>query len=256
MLFHGSCASGCGRSVVILNERHHMDEKPLQAPDRPTAPTGSSGRLSALAVVALIVAAIPLCPLTGLLGAMLGVLALRRIRLANGRLGGRGVATLAIVIGVAFAFIWLAVLDGVIQKQREAQEAVMIGAVCAAMRSAQSGDPAGALQVWSGGDPDRPSGGEIVSFSEEAAGRYGAFDRFSMISASNRGSVWRPMVEIAGMFHFADEAPLGSASFVLEPPPGRVMPVFRLTRLFIEDGQRGDLVLGTAAAEDDPTAAP
>ena len=45
--------------MVILNERHHMNEKPLQPPDRPTAPIGSSRRLSALAVVALIVAAAP-----------------------------------------------------------------------------------------------------------------------------------------------------------------------------------------------------
>jgi hypothetical protein len=233
-----------------------MDEKPLQPHDRPAAPAGSRGRPSALAVVALIVAAIPLCPLTGFVGALLGVVALRRIRLAGGRLGGRGVATWAIVIGVAFAFIWLAVLDTVLQKQREAQEAMMINAVGAAMRSGQTADPAGALQVWSVSDPDRPSGGEIVGFGEEAAGRYGAFDRFSMIAVSSRGSFWRSTVEIAGMFHFADEAPLGSASFVLETPPGRIMPVFRLTRLMIEDGQRGDLILGPFAAEDDPAAEP
>ena len=54
---------------------------------------------------------------------------------------------------------------------------------------------------------------------------------------------------MAGVFHFSDEAPLGSARFALEAVGGRIMPVFRLTRLMIEDQHRGNLILGSASEE-------
>jgi len=226
-----------------------VDEDSFRTPDRPAAPAGASRRLSKLAVTAVVVAAIPLCPLTGLLGALLGVLALRRIRLAGGRLGGRRTALAAIIIGVACAFVWSAVLDRVAHQQREWQEKEMVSAVTAVIEADGAIDRNAALQAWSSLDPDRPAAEEILRFSREAAARYGRFDRFAIISTSRRISLAQPAVEVAGVFHFADEAPLGSARFALEAVPGRFMPVFRLTRLMIEDQHRGNLILGSASDE-------
>jgi len=226
-----------------------VDETSSRTPDRRTTPAGTNGRLSKLAVTAVVVAAIPLCPLTGLLGALLGVLALRRIRLSGGRLGGRRTALAAIIIGVACAFVWSAVLDRVARQQREWQEKAMVGAVTAVIEAERAPDLNAALQAWSSLDPDRPAGEEILRFSRETTARYGRFDRFAIISTSRRISLTQPAVEVAGVFHFADEAPLGSARFALEAVPGRIMPVFRLTRLMIEDQHRGNLILGSTSDE-------
>jgi hypothetical protein len=231
-----------------------VQEDPFRTADRPAAPAGANRRLSALAVAAVVVAVIPLCPLTGLLGALLGVLALRRIRLSGGRLGGRRTALAAIIIGVACAFVWSAVLDRVAHQQRQWQEKAMVEAVTAVIEADRAPDRSAALQAWSSLDSHRPADEEILRFSRETAARYGRRDRVAIISTSRSISLSQPEVEVAGVFHFADEAPLGSARFALEAVPGRIMPVFRLTRLMIEDQHRGNLILGSAS--DNAGAAP
>jgi hypothetical protein len=71
------------------------------------------------------------------------------------------------------------------------------------------------------------------------------------MSTSPDGSILRPIVEMGGVFHFANGSPFGSASFEAHVPPGRLAPVFRLRSLMIEDRQRGDLTLGAAPPEPD-----
>ncbi|MDY7108218.1 MAG: DUF4190 domain-containing protein [Planctomycetota bacterium] len=233
-----------------------MSGNPCQSPDRPREDGRDKGPVSKLAVAGLIIAVIPLCPFTSLLGALLGIFALRRIRLAEGRLTGRGLALAAVVVGVSLAFVWSALLDYVAERQREAQEAMMIDTVGQLMRPPAGADPARTLQLWSGTDPRRPSIEEIEQFRADAIDRYGVFDRFMAISVSPDGSILRPIVEMGGVFHFADASPFGSASFEAQVPPGKLVPVFRLRSLMIEDRGRGDLTLGVEEEAPTPPAGP
>jgi hypothetical protein len=244
------------RTSWFTKDRLRVSENRRQSPDRPNVDGRIKGPVSRLAVAGLIIAAIPLCPLTSLLGALLGIFALRGIRLSGGRLSGQGFALAAVVIGLTFAFIWMAVLDHFAQQQREIQEAMMVDAVAAVMRVPENNDPARALQAWSTAAPDRPSGEEIARFAAEAADRYGRFDRFASMSISRSGSILRPVVEMAGVFHFADETLFGSASFETVVSPGRLTPVFRLTGLLIEDRGRGDLTLGGTKGKPSPAGRP
>ena len=64
-------------------------------------------RTSVLAIVALVLSLVCIIPGFGLLGAVLAVIALIMISGSNGRLGGRGLAIAALIIGLLVSAVWV-----------------------------------------------------------------------------------------------------------------------------------------------------
>jgi hypothetical protein len=229
--------------------RHEDRTAPMPEPavTPPSAP-GEPAARSRLAIVALVVALVPCCPMSSLLGAFLGLVALRRIRLSEAgpgpRLGGTRIALAAIVAGAASAVVWSSVLDRFVRGQESQQRDAILARVAEVVDGAQTGDAATARAVWATDDANRPSPEEIEDFGRAATERYGRFERFAIISAARSGSMLAPEVEVAGMFHFERESPLGSVRFVMRFTPGSLVPLFVLQRLTIEDQEHGGLELG------------
>lgn len=67
-------------------------------------------KTSVTAVLGLVVSLIGCCLPAGPLGALLGVLALLNVRRSRGRLGGKGLAVAAIIIGVLNTLLWASLL--------------------------------------------------------------------------------------------------------------------------------------------------
>jgi hypothetical protein len=200
--------------------------------------------VSILAVVGLVLAIVPCCPFTGLIGAFLGVLALRRIRVAGGALGGRRVAIVAIIAGVASSIIWTIWFERLRGQLLEANEQAMTERITETVRAAASADVASAARGWVSTPSTRPTDQQLEEFGEAISTRYGDFERVAIVSSTPRGSMFDPAWEVACIFHFSDAAPLGSALFETRIEPGRMTPVFELARLVIEDRERGDLTIG------------
>lgn len=95
----------CGRQLLPLPQPPQW-----QAP-APAATEGTCG--SAIAALVLGILGIPLsCVPFGLLAIFLGIYAHGKIEESHGRLGGRGMATAGIVLGVISSGLWLAVCTG------------------------------------------------------------------------------------------------------------------------------------------------
>ena len=86
--------------------------------------------------------------------------------------------------------------------------------------------------------------GFMGSFGAAVAERYGVFDEFTIVSTTRPDGLLSPTLEVAAIFRFSEEAPVGSARFQLFVPGGSITAQFRPTRLLVEDATRGDLVLG------------
>lgn len=80
-----------------------------------TAPFESPPRTSVLAASALVLALLGCLPGAGLLAVVLGVVALWRIRLADGRLGGRTLALAGVGLGALFTLLWTGVGVGAVR---------------------------------------------------------------------------------------------------------------------------------------------
>lgn len=214
------------------------------SPSGPKKPAGGASRpgLSALAVGALVVALVPCCPPTALLGAFLGMLALRRIQRSGGRLRGVRIAATAMIVGVVGSVVWLLAFQKFAVSYQQAQEDAMAQQVGAIVAAAQAGRVDEVRDAWFSADT-APTEAEILGFGEEVTARFGAVDRFSVLSTAQSGSFMAPIVEVAGLYRTGESSPLGSARLRLAFR-GVFTQAFRVTQLTIEDAERGDLCLG------------
>lgn len=77
----------------------------------PTAdPSEADPKTSVTAVLALVISLIGCCLPAGPLGILLGLLGLLKVRRSTGRLGGKGLAVAAIIIGVFNTLLWIGIL--------------------------------------------------------------------------------------------------------------------------------------------------
>jgi hypothetical protein len=210
--------------------------------------------VSILAMVALAIAIIPCCPFAGVLGACLGIVALTGIRRSGGRLVGRRVALAAIVLGTVSSIVgWLALERFVTYQERQHADS-MTEQVTQIIRSA-SDQRTDELARWAAGTT-RPSDDELLAFGREVAERYGELERIAIISSTHSGTLLSPIREIAIVYHFEREQPLGSARFQTKVVPGQFIPQLELARLTIEDASVGDLVLGGEPRQPAPDPSP
>ena len=96
-------------------------------------------RTSVLAIVALVLSLICIIPGFGVLGAILAVIALIMIGGSNGRLGGRGLAIAALIIGLLVSTVWIGGFL-VIQQGMTAFTKMFTGNVGTLLGAAEKGD--------------------------------------------------------------------------------------------------------------------
>ncbi|MCH2149396.1 MAG: DUF4190 domain-containing protein [Phycisphaerales bacterium] len=179
-------------------------------------PPGPS--LSTLAVVAIVLACIPFCPPISALGAILGLIAMRRIRDAGGRLKGRRLCITAIVVGLLLSLVtfWAAQRFATWQQAEQEQDMVVI--LDDFLRTSMAGDSELAATRWS-------QGTEAVSLediSQFAASMESAFGEFESVRIGSSQPVQGPSlmafrVECWVIGRFESGERNGSARFAMLP---------------------------------------
>ncbi len=212
----------------------------------PAAPP--KGPLSALAVTALVIAVLPGCPPVNLLGLVLGVLALRRIRNASGRLGGRRIAQLAVGLGWLSSMLWAAGWWWVGDTTRDALEQSMTEQVERLLVIESDRQAEEQVARWSGPAAVAPSPQEVRAFAESVRARYGPLRRLSVTSMTTDGSFSDPTYVIAMIAFFEGGQHAASGRFRLQV--GTLQT--RLQRLIVMDPDGGDLMIPSVAESDQP----
>jgi hypothetical protein len=117
----------------------------------PYAPAGLDGamvveeRTSVLAIVALVLSLICIIPGLGVLGAILAIVALVLISGSNGRVGGKGLAIAALVIGLLVSAVWVGGIM-MVSTGLKAMTGMFGGSTASLLKAAEAGDYATARQ--------------------------------------------------------------------------------------------------------------
>ncbi|NNM26707.1 MAG: DUF4190 domain-containing protein [Phycisphaerales bacterium] len=212
--------------------------------DNPGPGTEVRSRTPALAITALVLALVPCCPLTGLVGAMLGFTAYRRAvreEAAGGQDRGRRLALAAMVIGGMGAVISTLTWNHLLLVTDEAQESMMTHQIRRIVAPEPDDDTALA-EVWED-DAATPPEAERDAFADAVAARFGALDRITIVSTARTGSFFDPAIEAACVFHCERASPTGAVRFRVHARLGEPLD-FRIVKLTIDGGERGDLILG------------
>lgn len=135
-------------------------------------------KVSVTAIIALVVAVLGLivCVAPGLagLGALLGVAALVVISQNAGRIGGRGLAIAAIVIGLLMTILQVGAIIGIRQVSSQLQTA-FVGPVAGMMTAAENKDLATLRGVMTAGGSARLTQPHVDAFRDGYAAELGAF---------------------------------------------------------------------------------
>ncbi len=213
-----------------MNQQQSSQPKPVQAP------------LSALAVVGLVLALVPCCPFISLLGAMLGISAWRRIRISNGKLGGRRVALAACFAGIGLSIVSTVGLSVLSRAISDSSRDTMVSSIEQTIATAIDGNMHAVPSAWASTSAT-PTSAQVSDFGKQMKERYGAFQRFKMTTSNVGGSLLRQEHEVAGIFVFERRELTGSAKFEVRAAAGESWPTFELQSILIEDHELGELRL-------------
>ncbi|MHC5003822.1 MAG: hypothetical protein ACYTJ0_11935 [Planctomycetota bacterium] len=195
--------------------------------------------MSRLAVAALVLAVIPVCPPVNLAGVFTGLVAVRRIRAAPDRIGGRRVAWAAVLAGWLSSIAWSVALwwaGAAVQSQL--QESMVAAIEATIIDGAARPESIRSMHWAAGSEPDAE---QIVATATESAERYGRLERVSITSLASGGTMAQPTYTTAlTLFFEGRDQRVGSAQFHTVPGTMRV----RLARLTILDADAGNIVIG------------
>jgi len=221
-----------------------------RAPHTPSPPQRRADpKLSKLAVAALILALLPLCPPVNLLGAIMGLLAHRRILVAQGRLRGMGLARAAIVAGITLSLLASILLGRLLEAYRTQFEGEMVSTIEQVIEASIEDRPAEVSARWTAAGSPVPSLDEIERFGGELARRYGRARRVSIVAFTQTG-ILAPEVQAAVIFHFDTAELNGSVELELVMGQLQLTPSFRIRSILVADPERGDLGLPAEPAGD------
>jgi hypothetical protein len=133
-------------------------------------------RTSVLAIVALVCSLICIIPGLGILGAILAVVALVMIGGSNGRLGGKGLAIAALVIGLLVSTVWIGAVV-ITQQGMKAFITQFGGNTSALLTAAQAGDYATARQQLDASVANSVTDADFQRFSDAVTAKLGAFQQ-------------------------------------------------------------------------------
>ena len=210
----------------------------------PTPPPVPVSKLSSLAVLALIAACIP-CPPVSLVGCVLGLMALSRIRNAQGLLRGKQLARIAVVAGL------LVSLGGMLLMERLADEIdlwrkeAITASLHGFLMEAGQGNDAEALAHWDlAGTPIAVS--DVQAFGDSLSTRFGDLKSLQIgrMSPAAGGSLMQPPVDAWLLMEFAEGSRNGSSRLIIETS-GNFELRARIQILKIEDAD-GDIVIPAA----------
>jgi hypothetical protein len=193
---------------------------------------------------------------TSLAATILGAIALRRIRLAAGRLSGRRLALAGTLLGSIGVVVWLGGLSWLGNWYRGVLNEAMSQRVTTFLELAadQPAEAAAEFHWGKNRGSSAISADEAGRFGGEVRSRFGQLHEFSIISEASTGTAFAPELEIAATFRFERGERLGAATFAVVPGSNPFIPRVRLRSLRIEDTELGDLLIPAdqAAAPDSP----
>lgn len=131
-------------------------------------------RTSALAVTSLVMSLACCIPGLGLLGAGLGVGALLGISSSRGRVGGKGIATAGIIIGILITVAWISFASMVWSGVKEAAREVYTP-VNEIMVDIDAGNYDAVRSAFGGGVLSSVSDGQIAAFRDAYQAELGSF---------------------------------------------------------------------------------
>lgn len=191
----------------------------------------------------------------GLVAVFLGMLALERIRAANGQLRGRGFALTGIGLGFVGALAGLALQYAVGQAQsgmNADRDAGLKSTFAVAAADAPDEASNEALRSWLPASGTALDAGQIAAFSREAYARYGALESYSIQSEERYPSLAGPhRIVHAVAFEFERARVNGSMSVQITMGSGYV-PRLGIESIGISDPERGDLWLPPRASAEAP----
>jgi hypothetical protein len=198
---------------------------------------------SPLAIAALVLALVPCCPPVSLLGAILGLVALRRIQLANGPPANRRLAIAAVLIGIGVSLFSGFLMNTAARSIDHRTTQMMVEHVEQAIREAAEGREHDALQRWSSAAQEQITAEDLREFGTATQSRHGRLQRFSITSQSRSGTLLQQRFDVAGLFIFERRKRTGAASFEVRPSRRGLLPEIRMESLLIEDREHGNLRL-------------
>lgn len=205
-------------------------------PVRTPASGGPLGpRLSSLAVVAMVVACLP-CPPVSLLGAVLGLMALGRIRQADGKLRGMKLARTAIIVGILVSLASVLLLSYLRDHLERGQERAISKSVHVFLTQAANGNASGALSHWDlKGTPISVE--DVEAFGASVESRLGPLKSLQVgkVVPANDLSLLQPRVDAWVILEFQAGTRNGSGRFVLIPEMGTLTFDTKLRGFRIED---------------------
>ena len=202
---------------------------------------------SRLAIASVACAAVLCCPLTSIVGMFLGILAMHRIRIAGGALGGRWLA----VGGTLLASASLVVQAGLIERYRASLDERIQTEIAASARAlvtaTQDGDVDAFRAAWI--EPDRGEevgDDDIRSFGTSTRERYGALTDVRVVSHSLGGGAYEATAAL--IFTFEHGPQTGSGRFRFTHDGFDWFETARAAELTVDDLQQEVLSLPPGAA--------
>lgn len=202
---------------------------------RPTSARPSGPRLSSLAVVAMVVACLP-CPPVSLLGAVLGLMAMGRIRQAEGRLRGRTLAKTAIVVGILVGICSLFLLTSLRDYLERGQQTAISESVHVFLTQSVNDNASGALAHWDlSNTPVRVE--DVEAFGAMVNERLGPLKSLQVgnVLPSQNVSLFQPQIDAWLILEFESGTRNASGQFILIPVLETMTFQTKLKALRIED---------------------
>ena len=195
--------------------------------------SGPSQKTHAAAVIGLACSVVICCPVTSLVGALIGWISLRAINASEGRLGGRRIALVAIILGLAMLPIQFLLLSTYNQRSNEA----INNGLEQCIETVFDVDAVDRKKALEGAFVRRkgryPSPEETDAFVASITEQLGAFKMASIVQRSVQPEFSRSLHDVALVFTFEKEMATGGAVCELIVNPNGFQLDVRLVRLEI-----------------------
>ncbi len=215
------------------------DVDPTPVPPPPPGPSGPppEGR-STLAVAALVAACLVCCPFSGAVSFILAWSALRRIRLSEGRLGGRRIALAAMTIGSVSLIGWYVLISWHGARQQVVMESMFAEAVQVTLDATPE-----TRTLWLDSWPpmDAAQRESLLAFATTARQRYGRLLSVTVENIEVGGTQDPSRFDAALFLEFEQGRRPGAARLRASLSPTLSYTSGELLRLVIIDQQSGEM---------------
>ncbi|MAT82470.1 MAG: hypothetical protein CMJ29_12605 [Phycisphaerae bacterium] len=195
-----------------------------------------------MAILAMVIACLP-CPPVSLLGSVIGLMAIGRIRQADGKLRGLTLAKISIVVGILMSVSSLFLLTSLRDYLEDGQRKAISESVQIFLTESLNDNASGALSHWD--LKESPVHVEdVVAFATVVHDRLGSLKSLQIgkIDPAKDVSMLQPRLDAWLILEFDQGTRNASCQFVLVPVLGSMSFGTRITSLKIEDPDGGLII--------------